>query len=973
MAKDAGYQRTGDRRQPRGTGEPLHPKVREGLLGRMAKAHLAELEAIFEGINEGLLVCDVTGNILRMNRRAREIHGYPSAEEARRTYGDFTNTFDLYDLEGHPIPVEQCPLGRTIRGEMFSETEVCIRDKRTGRKWTGCCTGTPVRDEQGTVTFGVLTFRDMSWRKQAELLDIAERRRAEEALRESERKYRCIVETANEGIWVATPEGKTTYVNPRMAEMLGCSPEEILGRSTLEFIFPEDESAARRELEHWRVGAADRRVCLRCRRRDGSELWAEVSTSTIRGPDGVPRAILRMLTDVTERKRAEEILRESESVARRRLAEIEAIYNSAHVGLCVFDRGLRFVRVNDRLAEINGVPAAEHIGKTAREIIPDLADETEQLAKRILETGEPALKVEFTGTTLAQPGVPRHWIEHWMPLKDDAGRIVGINVVVDEITEFRRMQEALLDNEQRLRMALEAGRMGRWEWDLQTDSSFWCERLYGLLGLDPSVPAESRTFLRLVDKRDRGMLEKLIEERRAEGEDFQAEFRVGAGSGAIRWLALRGRIIRDLHGRAVRIFAVLYDVTERKQMETELRQLNDRLEEQVVQRTEELTAIIDRLQDQVGRRILAEGKLRKHSQMLEGFFQHTIAPLAFMDRHFNFIRVNEAYARADDRTPESFVGKNHFALYPNEENQAIFEQVVRTGRPYFARAKPFIYPDHPERGITYWDWRLTPLLDEFGDVQSLVLNLEDVTQQQVTLRELEQRARQLQKLTLELSQAEDRERKRMADILHDDLQQVLAAARFQLGLLQDGPRSDDQQRQITEQVRQMLKDAIEKSRSLSHELSPAVLSQSDLEETFEWLARQMQSKHGLTVHVEIRGQAELHSEPLRALLYKAAQEMLFNVVKHANVTEARLRLRRVRGQLWLTISDKGRGFDPTSLAQGTGLGLLGIRERVELLGGRMKIRSIEGRGSTLLIAVPDESVGFSGPHDEPPGSSDTPV
>lgn len=711
MAKDAGYERTGDWRQARGTSEPLHPRIRQKPLGRMAEAYLAEFEAMFEGINEGLLVCDVIGNVLRMNRRAREIHGYPSADEARRTYGDYTNTFELCNLEGHPIPMEQCPLGRTIRGETFSETEVRIRDKRTGREWTGCCTGTPIRDEQGNVTFGVLTFRDMSRPKQAALTDIPERRRVEQALRESERKYRCIVETASEGIWVIALEGKTTYVNPRMAEMLGCSCEEMLGRRILEFVFPEDRSVERRGFEHCWSEAVGRRVCLRYRRRDGSELWAEVSTSTLRGPDGKPRGILRMLTDITEHKRAEEILR----------------------------------------------------------------------------------------------------------------------------------------------------------------------------------------------------------------------------------------------------------------------QLNDRLEEQVVQRTEELTATIDQLQDEVARRILAEEELRKHSQMLEGFFQHTIAPLAFMDRHFNFIRVNEAYAKADNRTPEFFVGKNHFALYPNEENQAIFEQVVRTGRPYFARAKPFVYPDHPERGITYWDWRLTPLLDEFGDVQSLVLNLEDVTPQQVTLRELEQRARQLQKLTLELSQAEDRERKRMADVLHDDLQQVLAAANFQLGLLNDGPRSDEEQRQITEQVRQMLKDAIEKSRSLSHELSPAVLSQSDLDETFEWLARQMQSKHGLTVHVEIRGQVELHSEPLRALLYKAAREMLFNVVKHADVTEARLRLRRVRGQLWLTISDKGKGFDPTSLAEAAGLGLLSIRERVELLGGRMKIRSVEGRGSTLLITVPGESIPPSDEHSEAWRSNDTPV
>ncbi len=90
-----------------------------------------------------------------------------------------------------------------------------------------------------------------------------------------------------------------------------------------------------------------------------------------------------------------------------------------------------------------------------------------------------------------------------------------------------------------------------------------------------------------------------------------------------------------------------------------------------------------------------ESRLRRHSQMLEAFFQHTITPLAFMDRDFNFIRVNEAYAAAGGKPPEYFVGRNHFSLYPHDENRAIFEQVVQTREPYHAYAKPFDYLDSP--------------------------------------------------------------------------------------------------------------------------------------------------------------------------------------------------------------------------------------------------------------------------------------
>ncbi|RPJ20848.1 MAG: PAS domain S-box protein, partial [Planctomycetaceae bacterium] len=297
-------------------------------------------------------------------------------------------------------------------------------------------------------------------------------------------------------------------------------------------------------------------------------------------------------------------------------------------------------------------------------------------------------------------------------------------------------------------------------------------------------------------------------------------------------------------------FAVVFmDVTQRRHMDTELRRLNEALEEKVAGRTLQLTTTVDRLQDEVARRVLAEGKLRKHSQMLEGFFQHTITPLAFLDRRFNFVRVNEAYARADGKGPQHFVGKNHFELYPHEENRVIFEQVVRTKQPYRAFAKPFAYPDDPQR-MTYWNWQLTPLLNSAGDVQSLVLNIEDVTEQQKAYQELEQRTRQLQHLAMELSQAEDRERKRLAEILHDDLQQILAAAKFHLGILGSRIKGDKSMQELTGQLNEMLKEAINKSRSLSHELSPAVLYQGDLAETFEWLAQELQAKHGLTVHVE---------------------------------------------------------------------------------------------------------------------------
>ena len=214
--------------------------------------------------------------------------------------------------------------------------------------------------------------------------------------------------------------------------------------------------------------------------------------------------------------------------------------------------------------------------------------------------------------------------------------------------------------------------------------------------------------------------------------------------------------------------------------------------------------------------------------------------------------------------------------------------------------------------------------------------------------ELLHRTRQLQKLTLELSETEDRERKRMAEILHDDLQQILAAAKFHLSLMRNRVKYDASLQALAAQIDHMLKDAIEKSRSLSHELSPAVLYHGDFAETLRWLAGQMQAKHGLVVHVHAHGQVHLQSDAIKAFLYKTAQELLFNVVKHARVKEAEIRVRRCGRCVCVSVSDRGRGFDPQGLREAAGFGLLSIRERIELLGRSHEDQERPGPGQHVL-------------------------
>ncbi len=134
---------------------------------------------------------------------------------------------------------------------------------------------------------------------------------------------------------------------------------------------------------------------------------------------------------------------------------------------------------------------------------------------------------------------------------------------------------------------------------------------------------------------------------------------------------------------------------------------------------------------------------REHA-ILERIFNTTELQIAYLDADFNFVRVNRAYARAaEGRDPAYFMGKNHFALYPDAENEAIFRRVVRTGESHAEWARPFAYVDHPERGVTYWDWTVQPISGGGGEVEGLLLTLVDVTRQVRAVEALQESERAL--------------------------------------------------------------------------------------------------------------------------------------------------------------------------------------------------------------------------------------
>jgi signal transduction histidine kinase len=244
------------------------------------------------------------------------------------------------------------------------------------------------------------------------------------------------------------------------------------------------------------------------------------------------------------------------------------------------------------------------------------------------------------------------------------------------------------------------------------------------------------------------------------------------------------------------------------------------------------------------------------------------------------------------------------------------------------------------------------------DLVRQLASLNQTLEQRVAQRTAEaiERAQKLRLLSSELSLAEERERRRIAQVLHDDLQQMLMAARLHLRAL-DKTENAAERTEIIRNIQNMLERSFNLTRSLSVELSPPVLHDHGLAAALEWLAAQARKHHGANVSVDADSSANPKAIDVSVFLFQAVRELLLNAVKHAPGSPVHITMKGTgSGKLRVVVSDRGPGFDPARLdRQGFqlgGLGLFNIRERMASFGGEFQIKSTPGRGTRIMLVAP---------------------
>jgi len=591
------------------------------------------------------------------------------------------------------------------------------------------------------------------------LIESFERKRIENALHQSEERFKNIFEQSPIGIEVYDSDGQLVEANKACLKMFGVSDvSEVKG-----FQLFDDPNLSEEVREKLKKGETVRYEApfdfekVREHKLYSTTKSGMINLDVLITPLGLKReetdvGYLLQVQDITEHKQAEETLRNAFQESRQRQTEISFLLEGSRAVLeyhefkeaahSIFDSCKKLIgatagyiallskdgKENEVLfLDSGGLPCTvntnlpmpirglrEEVYQTNQAVYHNDFSKSEYMAfmpeghARLINVLFAPLVIQ--GKTVGLLGLankPEGFTENDTSMATAFGELISIAL------RNSRTFEALEHNEARFRSVVETAGDAIISIDSRGNIIFWNRSAEAIFGYSADEMTGKPLHL-IMPERFRGKHINGIHRMATTGEKHI----IGKTVEMVGIRKDRNEFPLELSlaswetKEGVFITGIIRDITRRKKMEEELRKSRDELEIRVQERTAELAKAYKELEEQ--------------SRILDSFFKHTITPLVLLDKNFNFIRVNEAYAKACQRDVSEFPGHNHFEFYPSDA-KAVFEQVVETKIPYQAVARPFIFPDHPEWGTTYWNWTLTPILKDRGEVEFLVFSLEDVT------------------------------------------------------------------------------------------------------------------------------------------------------------------------------------------------------------------------------------------------------
>lgn len=350
----------------------------------------------------------------------------------------------------------------------------------------------------------------------------------------------------------------------------------------------------------------------------------------------------------------------------------------------------------------------------------------------------------------------------------------------------------------------------------------------------------------------------------------------------------------------------------------------------------------------------AEVALRESEERYRILYDNIPLMYFTLDAEGIILSVNSLGAAELGYSQEELVGRNVLEVFHPEDHQAVTEQFEKSVRKP-GRVARWEFRKVRKDGSILWVHEAASTVGGDDDRPVVLVVCEDVTEQKQAEKQLLEHKQQLQNLTSELSLAEERERRRIATGLHDQIGQTLAIVQMRLGELGGAARDDDARRQIAE-LRELVDQSVGAIRSLTFELSSPLLYELGLEAALQALTEQVGERHAITCTFDTDPLPKPLTDDSNVVLYHVVRELLFNVVKHSEARRARVTVRATEGNIRITVRDDGVGIDTTGFGEtfgsSGGFGLFSIHERLNHLGGSLAIESDSGNGTRVVVTAP---------------------
>ncbi|UCF42238.1 MAG: PAS domain S-box protein [Planctomycetota bacterium] len=738
--------------------------------------------------------------------------------------------------------------------------------------------------------------------------DVSNREGSVDSVKKALDELETIFNATKDSIMLIGSDFRIVQANAATLDFLGKGLDEVVGQKCYKLVHEADLPDEVCPLERAKQTKNHEQTELYIPRKD---MWVTASVDPILDENcNVVRAV-HIIRDVTARRRMEEALQESEEKFRE-------ISEQSVMGILIV-QDYMFKYANQAASDIFEYSAKEMLDWAPKECYSrtvhpdDIPFVMEQARRR--HTGEKGVVVNYAWKAITKRGKTK-WVETYSKPISFGGKEAELVTMID-ISDSRRAEEGLRKSEASYREIFDAANDAIFVHDIETGAILDANRrmceMFGYSrgearklsvedlssGEDPYTQAEALRWIKKV----------------AKGKPEFFEWRAKSKAGVLFWAEVG--LKRVILAGKKRVLAVVRDITKRKK---------------------------------------AEAALRESEELYRNVYE--TAPLAFVLWDHD-CRVTDWNTRAEELfgwSREEVLGRNFFDFLIPEGARGQVEGVVGA----------LLRGELPSRSvnenvtksgeIVLCEWNNAICYDDKGRVSGVVSLALDITERERAEKRLLEHESQLKSLASELSLAEERERRRLAVEVHDRISQSLGICKIRL----DELRKSAPSKSIAEALHEVcnsLGQTIGDTRSLTFELSSPVLYEFGFEKAVAgWLTRQIEKKHGIATEFEDDGQEKPLDEDVRVLLFRNVRELLINVVKHAQAQKVKVTIAKVDGKIYVTVEDDGVGFDAEKTAamagETGGFGLFSIRERMEQLGGELKIASEPGHGSRMTIIAP---------------------